>query len=384
MITLKEIVLGKDGRPIDAVYDKGVHHLSLEERPLFDLLRIKEQGLPKGQFIIDDCDVFTSREFGRMPFLLEIKSAVFFAGCVFIVDFEHKRAFKKKLLGELGTLRSLPLENEDDELAKIRKIIEVVSENGLSYLLVDMNGEVNGGHAQLIDKALEEAQENVTAIILDPPGKAPEKPARTETPAELEKTMNLEKIVTSVEIDTAKGEMTKAKPEKKRLGKGKFSSAFLKKAFKHDVTSIILSVVFAISLVFVMEICVTFLVGSSIKGNNVVGGIILLLVTLVGIGCDVYLTIFAYQETEKLIQTKADYWSYVGVFLGVSLLGGLLGIAGFYLLAHFGFIFQDITSWGEPLGGAIVIIVILIFQCITNYLSAGLKKAGKLIRKNKK
>lgn len=369
MITLKDVRLSadQDARTIDRTFGPvGVIHLSAKEQDLFALLTIRDQYLPAGSFLIDDYDVLHPVGFQRSAFVLDINSAVLALTCVSLTELKNHRSFKKQLFTDLGALRDMPLATREDKLAKIRKILLTAQTDRLAYLLIDMRKAVNAEHKDLIEEALSE-QDKALIIVLDQPVSLPETIVREEdvsVDAVIESaSFDLDNVISIMEIDTAKGRLDtpltrphrKTKKKKEKV-QGQYSSSFLKKIFRKNAFAISFSSVFSIALVFIMEMAVYYLKPDN---TNLIPGVILLLVSLAGTGCDVYVGVITYEAFKKELTTKVEERTYFGTFLILAALGGVIGLALYFIFRQIGFIFSnDGPTWYlEPLAGAAIMIV---------------------------
>ena len=146
MIEVKDAVLSnykamKD--PFSFVLNSGqLNIINASEKYKFDLLKLKNIGLEKGEFLIDGIKVFPNESEDQTLFFLAVNSLIKIGLC-FVCKKEEKQQKVKDVQSKLVELRSLPTETEDDKQNKILQILQTSCSLSPSYMLIDYNDETN-------------------------------------------------------------------------------------------------------------------------------------------------------------------------------------------------------------------------------------------------
>jgi multisubunit Na+/H+ antiporter MnhB subunit len=145
MITGQSITyLSEDQKAIscgDFSFKGGVTYLSYRQNDIFSILSLSDVPFTSGSLSIDDVQLTPTGFTGGQA--KAIKLDVSDTGSLFLVSFykgteqEADAAFKK-LSSELKALR-FPAKTEEGKKDKIRMLMTVLSQNPISYILIDLN-----------------------------------------------------------------------------------------------------------------------------------------------------------------------------------------------------------------------------------------------------
>lgn len=184
MIELKDcLVVGKNipKTEINQTFDSNqVNHISYQDRYIFNLLKLKNQSLEKGEFIIDENKIYPQEENGKSLFFLAVNSVINLGLC-FLVEPQEKKEKVKHIQDELILLREMPIGTDIEKNLKIAAIFEKICAFLPSYMLVDLNDQNNSNNPELI-RQIDKCFNVFPIIVLDskPIDKVEEKEALEE------------------------------------------------------------------------------------------------------------------------------------------------------------------------------------------------------------
>ncbi len=170
MLEFKEIFLkDKQLKNIvqNHVFNDGLNYIDYESKGLFNALTLKNDLFLDGTFIVDGI-TFLPNNINKEETLsiLAINSQVLCLTLCFIVNKKDKKKFIEETQNKFLELKDLPLETFADKNEKINKILEMSISLKPSYVLVDLNDEINKSCSNFIDKSLNKLVKDVTFIIL--------------------------------------------------------------------------------------------------------------------------------------------------------------------------------------------------------------------------
>ena len=169
MIELKSgLILGKNSpkEEVSFQYEKGeINYIDYSSNYIYRFLKLKNQSLDKGEFFIDGSKIYPNEDEEKSLFFLAVNSLVKVDLC-FVVNKEEKKEKVQFVQEQLLALKSLPLSTESDKDRKIAAIFEKISEISPSYVLIDMNEDVNGTSIELSNQ-LEKYKDAFTIIVLN-------------------------------------------------------------------------------------------------------------------------------------------------------------------------------------------------------------------------
>ncbi len=152
MIELTEAIILNKNAPKEEVsfsLEKGdVVTIPYTERYKFELLALRNQSLDKGTFKIDDVVIFPDENNDKTIFFLAVNSLVK-VGLCFLVEKTAKKQMVNNIQSELIKLRELPTETEEQKNEKIAAIFNKIAEFSPSYVLINLNEEVNKNNPEL-------------------------------------------------------------------------------------------------------------------------------------------------------------------------------------------------------------------------------------------
>ena len=169
MIELKDcLVVGKNNpkKEINQSFDTAqVNHISYEDRYIFNLLKLKNQSLDKGEFIIDGNKIFPSEENGKSLFFIAVNSIINLGLC-FIVEAQEKKEKVKFVQDELIQLRHMPIGTDIEKNLKIAAIFDKICTFLPSYAIIDLNDQNNLNNPELI-RQIDKNFDKFPIIVLD-------------------------------------------------------------------------------------------------------------------------------------------------------------------------------------------------------------------------
>ena len=169
MIELRNCILNTKGAPkneVNTLFEAGqINHISHKQKYIFELLRLKNQTIKSGEFIIDDFKAYPLEDDTKSIFFLAINSLVKVGVC-FLVESQEKDNKLKEVQEELLKLKELDCTSDLQKDMKIAAIFDVVFRFSPKYMLVDLSDEDNKSHQELIKQIDKYCLKN-TIIVLD-------------------------------------------------------------------------------------------------------------------------------------------------------------------------------------------------------------------------
>ncbi len=146
-------------------FDKGtINEIPYEERYKFEFLKLKNQSLEKGEFILDDTKVFPNEEEAKTIILIAVNSLIKFDIC-FLVDKEEKEKKVNEIKQKLFEVKDLPTTTNEEKNAKIAAIFSRIADILPSYILFNLNLDENKNNAEL-QQQLERIKDQILVIVL--------------------------------------------------------------------------------------------------------------------------------------------------------------------------------------------------------------------------
>lgn len=169
MIELKQGAISNNKKKINPVsfsYEKGsINYLDYEQKYIYSFLRLKDQSLESGEFIVNDFKVYPSEESDKAIVFLAINSIVNIGICL-LFNKQTKDEEMKKIQEKLIALKDMPLNTEVDKKMKISAIFEVIKDIEPQYMLVDLNDDNNFANYDL-NRQLEDYKNDFPIIVLN-------------------------------------------------------------------------------------------------------------------------------------------------------------------------------------------------------------------------
>ena len=157
----------KEIKDINESFSTGATYLPYEKKYLYSLLTLKDVSLSSGNIIIDDIDISNiSDNSPSSLFCLGINSKVIDLSTCFIIPNENKKGIIEAVQSSLYSLKDLPLNKLEEKRNKIRYIFNILVSYKVSYLLIDMNDNINKENEILIEEIKNEYLDKLTFIIL--------------------------------------------------------------------------------------------------------------------------------------------------------------------------------------------------------------------------
>ena len=169
MVTLKDSLLYLEEAPettVSFTYERGrASKIPYSEKYKYDFLSLLNQRLDQGTFLIDNVKVFPEENNGYSIFFITINSLVK-VGLCFLVKTKEKQDKVKDIQEQLGSLRELPSETEDEKKAKIAAIFGKIKDLCPAYMLIDLNEKANVANHFLMTE-INGIATYVTTIVLE-------------------------------------------------------------------------------------------------------------------------------------------------------------------------------------------------------------------------
>lgn len=287
MIECKELTLSGKNHPKEPISEKfvnGLNNLDYEKAYLFKALSLKDQLFSDGSFLVNEETFFPSENNDKSLIILAINSKVFCLTICLLTTKEDKKTLLEEVQNKLFALKDMPLETIEEKEKKIAAILDVISSYELGYVLIDSNNEINDEYWIIINKYLEQYKDKNTYIILD------KKP--------VEVTNNFIELDIGSNNEAENGEN---KPISNK--KIKFNKDIWKDAFNKNTSSFLLIGLEAMFSVFAAILCPYYF-----STDNVLWGVIFLLVLLVCLTAEVVFLLFAIEYTnEKNVDKQKEY-----------------------------------------------------------------------------
>ncbi len=165
---------------VSATYGSGVITLPYPDRTIYDDLAfafsaVKSGSLAINGFLID----LKNRQKARVYQLTVAIGGVASVTGVFVLSSVLKEATsaQRKISAETQALKELPSGDEAEKRAKLQALFEVFAQNGVAYVLADLNDKETLSHAAALYEVA--ARTNLTVVILAPKAA----PLETQAPA---------------------------------------------------------------------------------------------------------------------------------------------------------------------------------------------------------
>ena len=170
MVELRDgLILSKSApkEPISFSFEKGsINKVPYEQKYIFSFLKLKDQALDKGEFLIDEYKVYPEEDNSEKSlFVLAVNSVVKFIMCFLVAKLEKKQKVQF-VQAELIKLRDMPTTSDFEKNAKIAAIFDKIIELSPSYVLVDLNEEDNRFNSEL-DRQINRIAEDINTIVLE-------------------------------------------------------------------------------------------------------------------------------------------------------------------------------------------------------------------------
>lgn len=298
-------------------FDKGIKYFSLDQKMLFEVLSIKGQMVKEGEFYIDDFCLYPLNDDLRYAFVLNINSQIIKLNAIFVLPLSFKDKTRKQLKSALSQFKELPLQNDEQKIDKITKIIEVLQQYNVCYLLIDYDEEINKTHRELIEKVIEEHKENMTIFIYD---------SSTED-IKLTSIESIKEKQDDLTIDIIAHDKNNIEPSLKS------EAASTVYGWKTMLKELLMYYLFVGLFSIFLSVC-SFSSIYLIRENSEVIAAILIVLDIVFFFIHVYVVASTYDEIKEKINQKPLKLIFPMVFMGATIVGYGLGFGLIYLLSN--------------------------------------------------
>ena len=170
MLELKSAIIStknKNKNPIDLVFDNGINFIDYEKREIFSFLADKEKYLSEGSFIINDQTFIPYNEkSNKSLFFLKITSQNISLDCCFVIDSTKKKESILNIQNAFLALKAMPLNTKEEQLNKVKKIIETISNQPIGFVLIDLNNNVNKDNKDDINSIIQTFESLICFVVL--------------------------------------------------------------------------------------------------------------------------------------------------------------------------------------------------------------------------
>lgn len=162
-----ETVEGVVVEPVSFVFDKGLSVLEPEQKNFFDIASFAFSGIKEGILEIDDLKVDSSLRPLARVLLYRIGIKDFAAvSAIFVMPSKIRETIEKRkqISKGLKELKNKPTESLEEKKEKLASLLDLLEAEGVSYILIDGNNELNNKHYDDIVEVL--STKECTSILL--------------------------------------------------------------------------------------------------------------------------------------------------------------------------------------------------------------------------
>lgn len=168
MIEIKNLEINAKRRnnyPINILFPIGIFYLDSTNKKIFNFLLFDKQvDVFKGQFLVDEVDVFSSEEFSHFSLKINSKFGCFYS--FFLIDKKERDSQSKDIIDSFSKLKELPHDNEEQISIKIKALFDLFINKKAKYICIDFNEENNKENENIIIDMMTHYQEQLTFICL--------------------------------------------------------------------------------------------------------------------------------------------------------------------------------------------------------------------------
>jgi hypothetical protein len=161
MVDINSLVIvdeeGKASDPQTASFAFGITHLAYEKKSVFSSLLLSFSEIKSGSIAVGQLVLAGNNDNKIQIFELEVSvSGIASLTAVFFTDKINKEFFalQKTVSSSFKTAKGMAVATEEDRKAKLSYVLDVLLQNGLSYLLIDLNEGINSSDETLIESVL--------------------------------------------------------------------------------------------------------------------------------------------------------------------------------------------------------------------------------------
>lgn len=152
---------------VNLSFDVGLNEISYEKRYIFNFLLLRNQALDKGKFVVNGKTIVPLENPDNSLFLLAVNSQNISMSACFELTKDSKKEDIKNIQQELIALRDLPLNTNNDKLAKLDKIFTILEQHHAAYVLINKDNDINKSNLNLIELVMVDHSTELTIITLD-------------------------------------------------------------------------------------------------------------------------------------------------------------------------------------------------------------------------
>lgn len=170
MITLSNLVFeNKTPNQPDQqsmLFQNGVHNFDYTQKSVFDFLAFADSQLLQGEIKIDDSVIFPERDKDISISIFAIKSSSFCLTACFKGSKENNKVFAKEISNQISALKSIVPKDDKQVFEKVDKLLAILKNFGLSYLLLDFNEKNNATNRPIILECLKKHESTLICFLL--------------------------------------------------------------------------------------------------------------------------------------------------------------------------------------------------------------------------
>ena len=152
---------------VNLSFDVGLNEISYDKRYIFNFLLLRNQALDKGRFVVNGKTIVPLENPDNSLFLLAVNSQNISMSACFELTRESKKEDIKNIQQELIELRDLPLNTNNDKIAKLDKIFSILKNHHAAYVLINKGNDINKTNINLLDLVIVDHASELTIITLD-------------------------------------------------------------------------------------------------------------------------------------------------------------------------------------------------------------------------
>lgn len=148
------------------LFQNGVHNFDYTQKSVFDFLAFADSQLLQGEIKIDDSVIFPKRDKDISISIFAITSSSFCLTACFKGPKENNKVFVKEISNQIFALKSIVPKDDKQVFEKLDKLLVILKNYGLSYLLLDFNEKNNAANRPIILECLKKYESTLICFLL--------------------------------------------------------------------------------------------------------------------------------------------------------------------------------------------------------------------------
>lgn len=150
-----ELIFQRGGKQESLVFPHGITRLSIDDKGVFNTLLVRNQNFYNLELQINGKTILPSENDDHSIFMLAVNSLNLHFQACFVLKKDEREKRIEDIQARLLTLKELPLDEYRERRAKIQKILHVLEEEGVAYILLDENIEENRRYKYIYEPEIE-------------------------------------------------------------------------------------------------------------------------------------------------------------------------------------------------------------------------------------